>query len=101
MTSWFRCAVPAQRWLCDYGTVAGRRLPLKHMAQEIAEREGEKFGPIWLSAQCRDDWEVDVGTLTVFTATETHGDWCCHRTTQVMKDILVKEYGAFIPWYKR
>lgn len=99
--SFFRCARPAQRWLADYGTVNGQRLPLRQMAQEIAEREGERWGPIWLSAQCHDNWEVDVGTLTVFTATETHGDWACNKTTQVMKNLLEKEHGAYIPWFRR
>ena len=101
MTSWFRCAAPAQRWLCDYGTVAGKRLPLRQMAQEIAEQEGERYGPIWVSARCMDGWEIDVGTLKVFTATATHGDWACNRTTQIFKDKLIQEYGAFVPWYER
>ena len=100
MSFLFRCATPCQRWLCDYGTVAGKRLPLKQMAKEIAEREGEKLGPIWISARCLNSWEIDVGTLKVFTSTATHGDWACNRTTQIMKRTLIQDFGADVPWYK-
>ena len=93
------------RWICQNGTVNGNRLNLEKMAQDISLKEREctdrTVAGIWCSASLDEDHEIDVSSLKVWINTETHGTWCLNKTTGVMKEILVLEYGAFIPWFRR
>lgn len=95
-----------QRYLVQWGCVNGKRIAIGDIAKDTAMKvegiEGLKRWQVSCTAEFDHHAEqLDVSSLQVWMDTETHGRWALNKTTQVVKNILVEEYGGYIPWFKR
>jgi hypothetical protein len=101
---WF-CSQP-KTWIVQWATVNGRRVNIGDLAVKTALRiegmEGLKPSQIKCTGQMNEFNDgLEVSSLKIWMDTDTHGRWALNKTTQVVRQILVDEYKADIPWFKR
>lgn len=88
----------------QWALVNGRRVNVEAIASAEAMRIQEVAGLRPWQVSCSgefDDEGLDVSSLKVWVDTTTHGRWALNETTGIVRDILCKEYGASMPWYRR
>lgn len=95
-----------QRWIVGYGRINGKLVNVDKIAKDNIERlermENIRKSSISCTAELNHvTGEIDVSSLTVWMDTETHGRWAMNKTTEFVKRVLIDEYGAYVPWYKR